>query len=704
MFLLFVISITSSQQQQRRPPQRPSIRLPPRQQNNGPNRQGLPPPPSRGSSNRLSSFVPQNRGPGRNRPRPPNFNRPPLESNRQPPLPELRRPPRQNDKPFLLPGGDLVDFEINEDTPVGTEVYTLKASQPSLEKANEKILYTISGDYFTVDSSTGVIRLREKLDREKQEKIDVVVTIQDESYTYIIPYRREITVLDVNDNEPQFLNSPYSFAVDETVEVGDTLFASIGVRDLDTGLNGIVDITCDENLSPEACEVFEIKTQAADLDSIRFPNSNKGSTYLGFVVLKKRLDYEERSSYEMVIRAKDRGLKQTLSSTTNILIDINDIQDQPPQFLNAPYTETVSENTAPGTKIFNINVRDGDTGKPRKIDLTIIGDNLGFFALEDEKYDEETGIMTAWLTKSKDNILDRENPTILADGGLYTFQIRAKELLDPNDPPPIGKNQLTVTTNVTIVVTDEDDLIPTFNRQNFTVVVPEDVGTDTPLPDLNIIVNDGDTSKNAEYDLVIRDISNSEGVFTVYPQRAIGRTPVIIRVANPDRLDYESEDGTRFSFRVEAIHPSDGRSLSSAQVSVQVIDSNDNIPVFEQENYEFFVKEDAQSGDLVGSIVASDADSSKFGQVEYDLRGFGAERFKVNNITGEIFVNGCGRQIQRACLDFETQKTYSLIYTGTDGGGQVIPTLLINHNIQKYIIIPSHINRLNQTIIILNKI
>ena len=63
-----------------------------------------------------------------------------------------------------------------------------------------------------------------------------------------------------------------------------------------------------------------------------------------------------------------------------------------------------------GTKIFKIDVRDGDTGKPRKIELSIIGDNLGFFTLEDEKYDESTGRMTAWLTKSKDNILDREHP------------------------------------------------------------------------------------------------------------------------------------------------------------------------------------------------------------------------------------------------------------------------------------------------------
>ena len=51
------------------------------------------------------------------------------------------------------------------------------------------------------------------------------------------------------------------------------------------------------------------------------------------------------------------------------------------------------------------------------------------------------------------------------------------------------------------------------------------VGTDTPLPDLNIVVDDGDTSENAEYELVLEHIQNSraEGVFTVYPQRAIGR-------------------------------------------------------------------------------------------------------------------------------------------------------------------------------------
>lgn len=62
------------------------------------------------------------------------------------------------------------------------------------------------------------------------------------------------------------------------------------------------------------------------------------------VTLKKALDYEERSSYDMVIRAEDSGFAPTLSSTANILIEINDIQDQKPFFLNAPYSVTIPEN------------------------------------------------------------------------------------------------------------------------------------------------------------------------------------------------------------------------------------------------------------------------------------------------------------------------------------------------------------------------
>ena len=156
--LTLLLLVSSSQQQQRRPPQR------------GPNRQGLPPPPSRTAGNR-PPFRPK---PGIDRNRLANFNGP-INSNRQPPLPELRRPPRQPQKPYLLPGFDLSDFELPEDTAVGEEVYTLKAADPSSNGGNIK--YALSGDQLSVNVSTGVIRLKEKLDRERQDTMDVIVNI-----------------------------------------------------------------------------------------------------------------------------------------------------------------------------------------------------------------------------------------------------------------------------------------------------------------------------------------------------------------------------------------------------------------------------------------------------------------------------------------------------------------------------------------------
>ena len=54
----------------------------------------------------------------------------------------------------------------------------------------------------------------------------------------------------------------------------------------------------------------------------------------------------------------------------------------------------------------------------------------------------------------------------------------------------------------------------------------------------------------------------------------------------------------------------------------------------------------------------------------YAIRGFGSEKFSVGPTTGLITVAACGRR-GTACLDYETQKTFSLIYTATDGGGQV---------------------------------
>ena len=62
-----------------------------------------------------------------------------------------------------------------------------------------------------------------------------------------------------------------------------------------------------------------------------------------------------------------------------------------------------------GTTIFEIKVRDGDTGIPRKLDLSIVGDTENFFELENLGHSED-GILSASLKKTSGNTLDRELP------------------------------------------------------------------------------------------------------------------------------------------------------------------------------------------------------------------------------------------------------------------------------------------------------
>jgi hypothetical protein len=63
---------------------------------------------------------------------------------------------------------------VYEDTPVGTVVHTLEGQDPE----GSRLLYTISSDFFSVDSDSGAVSLIKPLDRELRDTVDVVITIQ----------------------------------------------------------------------------------------------------------------------------------------------------------------------------------------------------------------------------------------------------------------------------------------------------------------------------------------------------------------------------------------------------------------------------------------------------------------------------------------------------------------------------------------------
>jgi len=113
-----------------------------------------------------------------------------------------------------------------------------------------RLKYSISGPVFSVDRETGVVRLRQELDRETQDTVEVIISITDEGIYGTEPntvsQRRVIPVRDYNDNQPTFLGRPYTASVSESLPVGSELSVEppIVVVDRDEGINSEVQMKC----------------------------------------------------------------------------------------------------------------------------------------------------------------------------------------------------------------------------------------------------------------------------------------------------------------------------------------------------------------------------------------------------------------------------------------------------------------------------
>ncbi|XP_047515658.1 cadherin-23 [Pieris napi] len=549
-----------------------------------------------------------------------------------------------NRAPHFVPQtGDMSQFSIAEDTAVGTPVYQLKGIDPE----NSQLRYSISGQYFSVDPVTGVVTLAKRLDREEQASLEVVISITDEGVSDTEPntvsLRRVIPVRDVNDNPPVFHNRPYIVNISEATSVGNEIEVSpkILVTDLDEDENAKIRVTCsikERGSDFEACSTFRIVT---DMIS---PNE-----YQVRIFVAKPLDFESRSAYVISLEAKDQSARP-LRATATVSVGVRDVQDQPPIFLNAPYSPTVAENTPPDTSILEIIAKDGDTANPRPVLLTLEGDSQMYFKLLPERPIGKATLVTT------DNPIDRESDVVVQNGGVYTFNIKATELIN-NEVP----SDFTVIP-ITVIVTDVDDHLPEFNKKVFDISIPENIENGSPIPGLSIYVEDVDLGQNSKYDLKLRNVKNSEDVFALSTDRGEGRSPISVKVKDSSKLDYDVEDEDKRLFSFDIVASLYNTELSSARVNVKLLDVNDNSPVFEEQQYKLNVLEDSPIGTKIGDIEAADKDYGIFGEIEYTLSGFGSHYFKTDIHEGGIFV---ARE-----LDYESQKSYSLTLFAKDGGGK----------------------------------
>ncbi|XP_076993344.1 protocadherin beta-13-like [Tamandua tetradactyla] len=126
-------------------------------------------------------------------------------------------------------------------------------------------------------------------------------------------------------------------------------------------------------------------------------------------------------------------------------------------------------------------------------------------------------------------------------------------------------------------------------------------------------------------------------------------------------LDREEEPELRLTLTAQ-----DGGSpprSGTAHVHVEVADTNDNAPEFEQSLYRVQVAEDMPLGFLIVTVSATDIDIGVNGEISYSLFQASEEisdTFQVNPVTGEIRL--------KKKLDFETFQSYEVNVEARDAG------------------------------------
>lgn len=248
----------------------------------------------------------------------------------------------------------------------------------------------------------------------------------------------EIKVSDLNDNAPIFIMPYRSVSLPEDVEMG-SFVVRIKARDSDSGKNR--------------------KIKYILLDSSN--NHFKISRETGIITLNKPLDREQKASYNLTLKAVDLGTPP-LSTILHFTINVQDINDNPPEFTSKQYYAIIPENEPIDSDVVRVIATSKDSGINAHIFYTVVsGNEHGKFHIN-----EKTGMIS--IANAVDYEKERD----------YVLTVRAT---DGGNPPLLN------IAKVNISITDVNDNAPVFRQVSYSARVKEDAKIGTKILQVGFI-------------------------------------------------------------------------------------------------------------------------------------------------------------------------------------------------------------------------
>ena len=237
------------------------------------------------------------------------------------------------------------------------QVIPIQATDQDAGK-NAAIAFNLLGDEsrdFSIDKNTGIIKTSSKasIDFELKESYSFWVSATDEHGAGMTVHANvSITVLDLNDNIPAFSSAKYHTAVPESVNIEHFLIR-LNASDSDSGYFGSVSYLMVSGSDGK----FSIDAKT------------------GVIRTQNPLDREKRDFYILSISAYDGGIPQNVGYSA-VLVNVTDVNDNFPVFINAQSEVSILESAAIGTSITRVQAIDADLNEDAHVRYSITGEKF----------------------------------------------------------------------------------------------------------------------------------------------------------------------------------------------------------------------------------------------------------------------------------------------------------------------------------------
>ncbi|XP_056372827.1 protocadherin Fat 2 [Hyla sarda] len=463
---------------------------------------------------------------------------------------------------------------VPENVPAYTPILHIQARSPEGFRVIYNIVENEALSLFSIDFKTGSLSVAGQLDYETKPSHLLTVRATDSALGYFSEAKVLVNVEDVNDHPPIFSQSIYTSHVMEKLPPYKPVIQLLAL-DQDSGKNQEVSYHIIGNDTEGTHEFFHINPKT------------------GEITTTQELDYETTRQFQLKVRATDHGVP-TLYSDVLVIVNVTDVNDNPPKFRQKQYEANVSEQANCGHIVVKVQALDMDNIDAGKLVYLILsGNHHRHFTIN-----KASGVIfLSNLCRSSLNLS-------------YHLQVSASDGVYRDIVP------------VYINITHANKHTPFFQQDVYEVELAENAEIGTTV--VEVQANDPD---DGLYGTVNYTIINKLALemFSIDNNG---------RIATLRKLD--RENATERFIAIKIMATDGGGRASFCIVKIILTDENDNAPVFAANEYMLSVQSNLSKGTPIIQVVAYDADEGQNADVTYSIDKYDEDLVQINPYNGTI--------------------------------------------------------------------